>query len=308
MVAAFSACSIAAMDVVPALLVPVNSKSDAELTQQLRDEYVRVRNQYQYLDRTENIGISPCDGFLMYDDMIYELVKKLDMDMPYVYIYKGIAGDSNDRVAPNGSTRTNASAQQPSISSRGAIIIGEALITDPEYALTYSELEAVIAHELAHIKHAHMPTMTQWVNASHAAASLAAIATLYVYSHDLYNYLGHANKSWLFGLFTKYRAMSVALWPPLTWALYAPFLPLNNVLLRRQEQEADTTAMKVISDPMAIGRALEKIEKMRSCHNDWFSNLRKKLPFFFRTHPALADRKKCCEQAAVARLCAASVV
>jgi heat shock protein HtpX len=153
--------------------------------------------------------------------------------------------------------------------------------------MTVDELEAVMAHELAHIQHRHMLVGT-------IAASMAGAVML----------IGNMLK-WgaIFGGFSRDDEGNnpIAL---LALAILAPIaaMVVQMAISRRNEFEADAGAARISGKPLALASALRKIEMIALGHPmhvspsaahlaiinplagvGGFSNL-------FRTHPATEDR------------------
>ena len=122
------------------------------MTQQLNDEYENYyklcRDNYSetvFNDQITHLLINKdtkINNPILYN-MVNEIADKLEIVTPEILICKG--------------ELANAFASQSSSSSAGQITIGKDLIKDAEFGLSYDELKAIIAHELAHLKHQHVP-------------------------------------------------------------------------------------------------------------------------------------------------------
>ena len=107
------------------------------------------------------------------------------------------------------------------------------------------ELEGVIAHELAHIKHRHMLVGTVAATVAGAIAMLASIAKWGLF-------LGRGRRSDGGGnLFVMIAAMIIA---PMAAAI------IQMMISRSNEFQADATAARITSDPAGLASALQKIE------------------------------------------------
>ena len=108
------------------------------------------------------------------------------------------------------------------------------------------ELEGVIAHELAHIKHRHMLVGTVAATVAGAIAMLASIAKWGLFLG------GRGRRSDGGGnLFVMIAAMIIA---PMAAAI------IQMMISRSNEFQADATAARITSDPEGLASALQKIE------------------------------------------------
>ena len=108
------------------------------------------------------------------------------------------------------------------------------------------ELEGVIAHELAHIKHRHMLVGTVAATVAGAIAMLASIAKWGLFLG------GRGRRSDGGGnLLVMIAAMIIA---PMAAAI------IQMMISRSNEFQADATAARITSDPAGLASALQKIE------------------------------------------------
>ena len=108
------------------------------------------------------------------------------------------------------------------------------------------ELEGVIAHELAHIKHRHMLVGTVAATVAGAIAMLASIAKWGLFLG------GRGRRSDGGGnLFVMIAAIIIA---PMAAAI------IQMMISRSNEFQADATAARITSDPAGLASALQKIE------------------------------------------------
>lgn len=153
--------------------------------------------------------------------------------------------------------------------------------------MTREELEGVMAHELAHIKHRHMLVGT-------IAASMAGAVMM----------IGNMLK-WgaIFGMGGRDGEGNnpVAL---IALAILAPIaaMVVQMTISRRNEFEADEGAARISGNPMALASALQKIEQIATRHpmdvNPSAAHLAIVNPLagmggisnLFRTHPPTEDR------------------
>ena len=153
--------------------------------------------------------------------------------------------------------------------------------------MTQDELEGVMAHELAHIKHRHMLVGT-------IAASMAGAVMM----------IGNMLK-WgaIFGMGGRDGEGNnpIAL---IALAILAPIaaMVVQMTISRRNEFEADAGAARISGNPMALASALQKIEQIATRHpmdvNPSAAHLAIVNPLagvsglsnLFRTHPPTEDR------------------
>jgi heat shock protein HtpX len=142
--------------------------------------------------------------------------------------------------------------------------------------LSSRELAAVLAHEIAHIRHGDMFVM--WLAAG-AGAMTRAMSNAGVLLLIVYFPL----------LWSTDAALSPAAIALLVAAPMASDL-LQLSLSRRRELLADAGAVELTGDPVALARALERIEELQG--DDWerFTSRGGRWLRWFRTHPTTAER------------------
>lgn len=138
------------------------------------------------------------------------------------------------------------------------------------------ELEAVLAHEIAHYKKKHIVKMLCW-------SALSLLAGLYVA-----NVL--ARDSWFmrgFGFQPGDIAPALLLFSLLSGAVAFWFSPLLHWWSRRYEYEADRYAAEVVGKPDDLVTALRKLTEKN------LSNLRPHPAYsrFYYSHPTLVERE-----------------
>ena len=153
------------------------------------------------------------------------------------------------------------------------------------------ELEGVIAHELAHIKHRHMLVMTVAATVAGAIAMLASIA-----KGGLIFGGGRGRRSNGGGNLIVMLAMMII----------APIaaMIIQMMISRSNEFQADATAAKITSDPVGLASALQKIEgyvqkipmqvnpaaAQLAIINPLASSAGDTISRFFNTHPPTEER------------------
>lgn len=142
--------------------------------------------------------------------------------------------------------------------------------------LSSSELAAVLAHEITHIRHGDVFVMRLAVAAgsmTHAMAD-AGIFLLIAYFPVL----------WSTGSALSLAAIALLITAPMVSDL------LQLSLSRRREFLADAGAVELTGDPLSLARALERIQKLQG--DDWerFAARGGRWLRWFRTHPTTAER------------------
>jgi heat shock protein HtpX len=211
-------------------------------------------------------------------DELYEMVDRLrqrgDMPMPVVAI--------SEQMQPN----AFATGRNP----RHAVVCVTRGMWElvQRGVMTREELEAVMAHELAHIRHYHMLVGTI---AASMAGAVMMIGSMLRWT-ALFGFGGRDgegnNPIALIGL-----------------AILAPIaaMVVQMAISRRNEFEADAGGAALNRDPLALASALQKIERIARQHPMQVSpsaahlaiinplaGLRGPMNNLFRTHPETADR------------------
>jgi heat shock protein HtpX len=142
--------------------------------------------------------------------------------------------------------------------------------------MSSSELAAVLAHEISHIRHGDMFVMRV---AAGAGSMTRAMST--------------AGMFLLIAYFPVFWSTGVGLSPfAIALLVVAPTVSdlLELSLSRRREFLADAGAVELTGDPPALARALERIEAIQG--DDWerFTARGGRWLRWFRTHPTTAER------------------
>ena len=144
------------------------------------------------------------------------------------------------------------------------------------HTLSPRELAAVLAHEISHILHGDMFVMRLAAGAGSMthAMSTAGIFLLIAYFPVL----------WSSGVTLSPLAIVLLIAAPMVSDL------LQLSLSRRREFLADAGAVELTGDPMALARALERIEELQG--DDWerFTARGGRWLRWFSTHPTTAER------------------
>jgi heat shock protein HtpX len=142
--------------------------------------------------------------------------------------------------------------------------------------LSSRELAAVLAHEVSHIRHGDMFVMRLAAGAGSMtrAMSTAGLFLLIVYFPVL----------WSTGAALSPGAIALLIAAPTVSDL------LELSLSRRREFLADAGAVELTGDPVALARALKRIEELQG--DDWerFTARGGRWLRWFRTHPTTAER------------------
>jgi heat shock protein HtpX len=138
------------------------------------------------------------------------------------------------------------------------------------------ELAAVLAHEIAHIRHGDMFVMRV---AAGAGSMTRAMCTAGVFLVAAYFPV-----LWTSGALVSPGAIALLIGAPMVSDL------LELSLSRRREFLADAGAVELTGDPMSLARALERIAQLQG--DDWerFTARGGRWLRWFRTHPTTAER------------------
>ena len=142
--------------------------------------------------------------------------------------------------------------------------------------LTPEELEAVLAHEIGHYRRGHIPKM------------IAMAAVMMLGGFGVIAWL--ARSTWFnasFGFPPGEIAPSFLLFGLLSGAVTFWFSPLNNLLSRKHEYEADAFARDAVGGPAPMVGALRKLAQKNLSNltpHPWFSG-------FYYSHPTLVERE-----------------
>jgi heat shock protein HtpX len=200
--------------------------------------------------------------------VISELTRKADMPMPRVYI------------VPSESPNAFATGRNP---KHAAVAVTDGIL----HLLNLDELRAVLAHELAHVKHRDILTATIVATMAGAIMILAQIAQVFlIFGGGRDNDEG-GNPFVL-----------------LVVAIFAPFaaMLIQLAISRSREYHADAGGAQLSGDPLALANALRKLHsysRLRplagaspsTAHMFIVNPLTAKgLMTLFSTHPAVEDR------------------
>ena len=272
------------------------------MTQQLNDEYENyyklcrdnysetVFDQFAHLLINElNKSYSP----ILYN-MVKEIADKLEIATPEILICKG--------------ELANAFALQVSSASAGQIIIGKDLIKDAEFGLSYDELKAIIAHELAHLKHQHCPKRIKKVLTVYLpliAINLIIYKMINKHAPDLYKHFNikdysvkvlgkevpYLTKFNLFNHITNQTVNNIISLPAVMYLMK---------FYRTQEKEADLTSVNITKNPTALISALDKLYKMNNRTKNISSMILNNIPNFLQSHPDKKTREEYLKNAVIA--------
>ena len=211
--------------------------------------------------RAQEVG----PGHRLYD-MTARLAKRAELPMPKVY------------VIPEAQPNAFATGRNP---QHAAVAAPEGI----QRLLSDSELEGVIAHELAHIKNRDILISTI---AATIGAAISALANFGLYFGG-----GHRDRGG--------GANPIAL---IATALLAPFaaMLIQFAVSRSREFVADSTGARIVGSPMGLAHALKRIEagvkqipmdaNQATAHMFILSPLagRRGFSSLFSTHPPTQDR------------------
>ena len=272
------------------------------MTQQLNDEYenyyklCRDSNSEKVFDQFSHLLINEANK--AYSPILYNMVKeiadKLEIATPEILICKG--------------ELANAFALQVSSASAGQIIIGKDLIKDAEFGLSYDELKAIIAHELAHLKHQHCPKRIKKVLTVYLpliAINLIIYKMINKHAPDLYKHFNikdysvkvlgkevpYLTKFNLFNHITNQTVNNIISLPAVMYLMK---------FYRTQEKEADLTSVNITKNPTALISALDKLYKMNNRTKNISSMIFNNIPNFLQSHPDEKTREEYLKNAVIA--------
>jgi len=158
-------------------------------------------------------------------NMVDRLRQRADLPMPVV------------AVAPSDQPNAFATGRNP---AKAVVCVTAGILR----ALPPRELEGVIAHELAHIKHRHMFTGTMAATMAGAVGMLATMAR------------------WG-AIFAGGRDDDRNPWGLLIMSIVAPIaaMVIQFAISRQNEFQADATGGRIAQDPLALAGALENLER-----------------------------------------------
>ncbi len=178
------------------------------------------------------------------------------------------------------------------------IVIGSNLVNH----LSAEELEKIIAHELAHIKHYHS------IKKGLAALAIAIATDLIIspYMIDKFDPKPHSKKlnpdTLAYQYFTSSRDEELEKAIGFSNLIILPANRLlSSFLSRLMEKQADLTAARVTKDPIGTARALEKLDETLRKKHKYFMHVQEffeKYLWFFNSHPNLQTRVKYLEEEA----------
>ena len=273
------------------------------MTQQLNDEYenyyklCRDSNSEKVFDQISHLLINEANK--AYSPILYNMVKeiadKLEIATPEILIFKG--------------EFANALAMESSSASAGQIIIGKDLIKDTEFGLSYDELKAIIAHELAHLKHQHPLKRKNKTLIIRLSSFIAINLIIYkmVYKHypDLYKHFNIKDYSFkVFGkevpYLTKFNLFNNIANLAVNKIISLPVAMYLNKFYRTQEKEADLTSVNITKNPTALISALDKLYKMNNRTKNISSMILNNIPNFLQSHPDKKTREEYLKNAVIA--------
>lgn len=183
-------------------------------------------------------------------------------------------------------------------SNIGFICIGEHLLTGLEgqsgSRLYDDELQAVLAHEIAHIKHNHSPKKLALLLACGALTTL--LSTTKITLPTTASTFLKEIKTELFPKPTPIPAKETIFrsWSGIT--LFTTSVLGFNAYSRYCERQADETATTIIKNPSSLARSLDKIRALQQNQGTWMTWFNS----FFSTHPTVGERKKHLERIKIA--------
>ncbi|MBX9830756.1 M48 family metalloprotease [Candidatus Babeliales bacterium] len=167
------------------------------------------------------------------------------------------------------------------------VMIGETLLLNT----TEEQAEAIIAHELGHIKHNHSKNR---IIIKYALYAFAFVFMTFTISLPLIGWLNPWDLvtcyPWLGALVNRaYGCIASNL------LVIPTLIPLYNAYLKANEKQADLEAIATIDNPQALATALKKYDTQPHDQKSFLNNIEQTL---FDDHPEIKSRIQYCIQAA----------
>ena len=189
-----------------------------------------------------------------------------------------LVGELSKRAGlPTVPTLYYAPSPVPNAAAMGRPDEGVVLVTDGLLRLLdRRELAGVLAHEVSHLAQDDLGTQSLAAAASHTVETLSRLAVWMV----------------LIGLLFGLGATTSLLALAVLWALPSGVELLRLALSRTRELEADAHAAQLTGDPLALARALQRLESASRHPLAWLvPRLRApQMPTWLASHPPTAER------------------
>lgn len=248
-------------------LLIINNTSDCldqnfDLTQQLRNEYHAYKE--KFLKIRKNAGQEQrrywwINGYFTIDNeecpilynIVDELAKKLELPTPDIFVFRGNFFYELQSYLLGADMKVNAwvSLWVKNYSVSAYVAIGEDLIEN----LNYDEIQAVLAHELGHIKKRHLlkelvvGSAIKYI-ASFAFGCMPPFIPAYI-------------------VLSPVKPVKISIEPVASYIFTMPSLALSY----KFEKEADLVAFNSIKNHLSLVNGLEKIETIfGKKHPFWF--------------------------------------
>lgn len=275
---------------------PVQTEStstNVDLTQKMRDEskaYIELCRKLFNNNIQQVIVNEQCPTLC---SMLKQLCDEFQIKVPELRIH------IKNPIAQNISYYTGDCSEYAALSLKfseeyeGMIVLGEDVLLHEELGLTYDELKAIMAHELAHLKLNHIPEQNKLKRnfiAAEAMVCAAMFAALYKYSHNFYK--AHNVTFMGYDSINIYRGINCVLYATFFFTMdfgCGLYIKSNS---RKHEQEADITSVQINKDAKSLVRGLEKLEKMMEKKETLPALIKNKIKSVFRTHPLTVDRER----------------
>lgn len=277
----------------------LNKKQKKQLIQQIQDEHKNLCEQLRVEANCEEYYKQLLPLFKVetsFSPTLFQIIQdlciKMNINIPNVFIYNG--GDYGN--LPTYQT-CQPHVTQENKSDNGNLIIGAKLFTSAQYALDYDELEALLAHELSHLKALHMP---QQIKLRHKMIYVSlGLVLANGYAHYLYGkkLLTH------FKVKSYHRAITVLSTLATSVGLDILLGLFSHKQSRDHEREADMTAVNITHKPLALAQAINKIHKLileqdPDCHR-LLTRPHRIFGYLLHDHPLPHKRKAYLQQAAI---------
>ncbi|MDR3646925.1 MAG: M48 family metalloprotease [Candidatus Babeliales bacterium] len=248
------------------LLIAVNSNCNVDTVktmQKIRDEYnqtLEVVKLEDPKDLWDGINVNSNYNSTLFWN-IATLAKNMNVAMPNVMIYKGNAFNNKIANITGQDSRVNAGANDIA----NSLLLGAELIKN----LNLDELNAIIAHELAHIKHKHVRQQIR-SNGINGLIGISVLISTHLLARNSSFYQNH-----------KYKILF-----SLNCLIGLAFDYSKSKLSRQHEIEPDNEALKYVNKD-SFKSGFSKLQQMlyNTAECSWLNR-----NMSFATHPPLLDR------------------
>ena len=290
--------------VVLLLSTQLNCNNIEKIREEVKKEIISAQNSDEY-DDLELVLLEPENSTNIHL-LINNLCKKMNIDMPYACVYTGIYKKNNipiynKIIQPKINKIKDLDKSNAFISfttfygfDRNVLSLGIDIINN----LSLDELEAIIAHELGHVKNFNSVLDVLISNFFVKFFLSGIISTLFVntvinpINGKFISNLMFKSKPIVINSTTYYTDKSTLYYPILALEIIITGILINGIfskISRSREKKADLIAAEYIKDPQALAQALNKLNSLSSLK---IKKIIKKYLWFLNSHPTLKQRTK----------------